>query len=96
MKEDEVIALLTKTRNYFDFIKGRLDSESIQIKPDDANALNSIDSYLKIVQEDVGKWGRVKSEVHRNVLGTCIIYLERLDRITKDYKLIPNGSTGNN
>lgn len=94
MKDDEVIALLTKTRNYFDFIKNRLDSEAIHIKPEDADALHSIDSYLKIVLEDLGKWGKIKSEVHKNVLGTCILYLERLDRITKDYKLLSNGSTG--
>jgi len=93
MKDDEVIALLTKTCDYFDFIKSRLDSESIHIKPEDANVLDSIGSYLKIIQEDVGKWGRVKSEVHKNVLGTCIVYLQRLDHIAKDYKLLSNGST---
>ena len=88
MKDDEVTILLTKTRNYCDFIKSRLDTESIRIKAEDADALNSIDSYLKIIQEDLGKWGSVNSDVHRNVLGTCIAYLERLDRITREYKLM--------
>jgi hypothetical protein len=90
MKENEVTALLTKTRNYFDFIKSQLESESIHVKPEDISLLNAIDSYLKNVQEDVGKWGRVKSDIHRNVLGTCIVYLQRLDHIAKDYKLLSN------
>ena len=91
MKDDEVTGLLTKTRNYCDFIKSRLDTESVCMKPEDADALSSIDSYLKIIQEDLGKWGRVESDVHKNVLGTCITYLERLDRITKEYKLMQGG-----
>ncbi len=55
--------------------------------------LNTIDSYLTIVSEDVSKWSRVKSDVHGNILETCISYLQRLDRITKDHKLFPNESS---
>ncbi len=91
MIEGEVIALLTKTGNYFNFTKSRLDSESIDIKPEDANILNTIDTYLKTVQEDVSKMG-VRSEAHRDVLGTCIVYLEHLDNIAKDYKLLSGKS----
>ena len=94
MIDDDVAAILTKTRDYFNFIKGRLDSEAILLKEEDSDLLKTIDSYLTIVGEDISKWGRAKSEVHKNILGTCITYLQRLDRITKDYKLFQNGSSG--
>ena len=94
MIDDDVVAILTKTREYFNFIKTRLDSEAILLKEEDSDLLKTIDSYLTIVREDISKWGRAKSEVHKNILGTCITYLQRLDRITKDYKLFQNGSQG--
>ena len=94
MIDDDVAAILTKTRDYYNFIKGRLDSESILLKEDDVDMLQTIDSYLEIVKEDIGKWGRVKSEVSKNILGACIIYLQCLDRIAKDYNVFPTGSRG--
>ena len=94
MIDDDVAAILTKTRDYYNFIKGRLDKESILLKTEDSDLLKTIDSYLTVIGEDISKWGRAKSDVHKNILGTCIIYLQRLDRITRDYKLFQNGSSG--
>ena len=93
MIDDDVTAILTKTREYYNFIKSRLESESILLKPEDSEMLNTIDSYLTIVNEEISKWSRIKSDVHGNILETCISYLQRLDRITKDHKLFPNGSS---
>ena len=87
MIDDDVTAILTKTRDYYIFIKSRVKSESIQLKTEDLEMLSTIDSYLTIVSEDLIKWGGVKSEVHKNILETCITYLQRLDRLTKEYKL---------
>ncbi|MBI1767605.1 MAG: hypothetical protein HYR67_04430 [Bacteroidetes bacterium] len=92
MIDDDVTAILTKTRDYYNFIKGRLGKESILLKTEDLDMLNTIDSYLTIVSEDTSKRRGIKSDVHKNILGTCISYLQRLDRITKDYKLFQNGS----
>ena len=93
MTDDEVASILAKTRDYYNFIKSRLESQSILLKTEDSVMLNTIDSYLTIVKEDIGKWGNVKSDVHTNTLQTCITYLQCLDRLTKDYKLFQNGSS---
>jgi len=93
MIDDDVTAILTKTREYYNFIKSRSESESILLKPEDSDMLNTIDSYLTIVSEDASKWSRVKSDVHGNILETCITYLQRLDRIANDYKLFPSGQS---
>lgn len=93
MIEDDVTAILKKTRDYFEFIKKRLDEGSALLKSEDKDTLKNIETYLRIIGEDISKWGRVKSDVHKNILGTCMIYLERLDRIAKDYKVFQNGHT---
>ena len=94
MIDDDVAAILTKTRDYFNFIKSRLNSEAILLKEEDSDMLRTIDSYLTIVGEDISKWEGVKSDIHKNILGTCITYLQRLDRITKEYKLFQNEGKG--
>ena|SRR5438105_443896 len=93
MIDDDVTAILTKTREYYNFIKSRLENESILLKTEDSEMLNTIDAYLTIVNEDISKSGKVKSEVHAKILETCISYLQRLDRISKDHKLFSNGSS---
>ena len=95
MIEDDVAAILTKTREYYNFIKGRIDNESVVLKAEDIDMLKTIDSYLTVVAEEINKWGSVKTEFHKNILANCINYLQRLDRITKEYRLFQNGSTSN-
>lgn len=93
MIEDDVTVILKKTRDYFEFIKKSLAEGSVLVKNEDKDTLKNIETYLHIIGEDMSTWGTVKSDVHKNILGTCMIYLEHLDRIAKDYEVFQNGHT---
>ncbi|HCW08770.1 MAG TPA: hypothetical protein DGG95_15545 [Cytophagales bacterium] len=91
MIEDDVEAMMTKTREYYNFIKRMIERESIVLKQDDLDILVNIDSYFSIQSDETWNSLQEKSMIYKNILSTCIAYLQRLDRITKEYKIFRNG-----
>jgi hypothetical protein len=92
MKEDDVSAILNKTREYFHFIKGRIAKESITVSVDDSVTLKNIELYLIVISEEIGQLNKLKSSEQQNILTRCFNCLQRLDQIAKDYKIFRNGS----
>lgn len=93
MKEDELSTILNKTRDYFGFVKSVLSKNSVVLKPEDSEALEKVDAYLKVLGNASDNWSNIKVSEHKGILSTCFNCLQRLDRIAKDYKLFQNGSS---
>jgi len=92
MKDDELSTILDKTRDYLSFIKASLSKNAIALKDEDSNAMEKIETYLKVFEKDSEHWNHIKESEHKSVLSKCFRSLQRLDRIAKEYKLLHNGS----